>query len=308
MSRDPSEPRLPSAGKTALYALLLILSVAAFAQNLEVGPPFPISAGGLARIAIGPSEHFIVVWNSGDIFGQLYEPDGLPIGQVFQINNYPTAHQAAPQEEGDANAPNVGIDAAGNFVVAWPSAAGVAARRFSSSGEALGAEFTVAPPGSYVDVHVQSSGDFLVTWFGGGRLFESSGDPKGDAFPIPGRAVGMTPSGEFVVAWEGGNSYGYPVMEAQRYDSNGIPVGESILVSTVTTEQFVTHPAVAMSANGDFVIAWAHFSYGGTDIGNVAARLFNSDGTPVGDEFLDCCNGNVINDDPVVAMDAEGTS
>ena len=69
-------------------------------------------------------------------------------------------------------------------------------------------------------------------------------------------AVAMDAAGNFVVAWAGagqGDSIG---IFAQRYDSAGAPQGGEFRVNTYTPDG-QDAPAVAMDADGDFVVVCA---------------------------------------------------
>src|SRR3954454_24290295 len=91
-----------------------------------------------------------------------------------------------------------------------------------------------------------------------------SGGPVGDEFMVnsytPGyqvhSAVASDADGDSVVVWETetGVVDGYDI-HGQRYDAAGNPVGEEFLVSMLQTN-FQTHPSVAMTSDGDFVVAW----------------------------------------------------
>ncbi|WP_323785510.1 hypothetical protein [Thalassovita sp.] len=115
---------------------------------------------------------FVVVWSSygqdGDalgVFGQLFGADGSPIAGEFQVNttNY-----------GNQDRPAVTALADGGFLVAWSSHGqdgdgwGVYGQRYSSDGEAIGAEFVIntTTAGDQQDSAVTSlrDGRVLVTW------------------------------------------------------------------------------------------------------------------------------------------------
>jgi hypothetical protein len=67
-------------------------------------------------------------------------------------------------------------------------------------------------------------------------------------------------------------------------------------------------PAVAMDADGDFVVAWTSTESSGDDdwYGSVQARLFDSSGTPQGPEFQVNTYTTNTQSTPTVAMDADG--
>lgn len=109
-------------------------------------------------------------------------------------------------------------------------------------------------------------------------------------------------NGGFAIAWMSdeidGASYN---IYAQRYDSNGTPLGIVGNASQVNTAGNGRYPSVAGLTNGGFVIAWqgADSSYSG-----VYARLYNSNGAAQNNQFL--VNTYEINDQAYPA--AAGTS
>src|SRR5262245_58504950 len=116
-------------------------------------------------------------------------------------------------------------------------------------------------------------------------------------------AVALDADGDCVVVWQSkeqdGDGEG---VYGQRYNSAGTPQGEEFLVNTVT----VSHqdgPAVAMDANGNFVIAWQSYEQDGSGWG-VYARRYNAAGTPQGGEFLVNTFTEHYQSAPAVAMDA----
>ena len=174
---------------------------------------------------------------------------GAPVGSEFQVNTT-TAHHALTA--------SVAADDQGGFVVVWESTSndgqdgsgyGVLARRFDSSGSALGQDFQV---NSYTsghqkrpDVAMDSDGDFVVVW------------------------VSNTPSVQYRLF-------------AQRFSSTGSRVAVEFQVSTKTLAGEI-RGRVETNASGDFAIAWD--SSDGDDLG-VLARRFSSTGEPVAEEFV----------------------
>ena len=70
--------------------------------------------------------------------------------------------------------------------------------------------------------------------------------------------IAMADDGSFVAVWQsGGNLDGNGEgIFAQRFDANGVTLGDEFLVNTTTTGN-QTAPAIAMSgATGDFVVVW----------------------------------------------------
>src|SRR5688572_8274596 len=89
--------------------------------------------------------------------------------------------------------------------------------------------------------------------------------PAGGEFPvntfttnaqtIP--AVAADADGDFVVAWQSeGQDGNGPGIYAQRFDAGGGPRGAEFLVNDTAFAGSQFRPAVAMDADGDFVITW----------------------------------------------------
>lgn len=223
----------------------------------------------VARDAVG---NFVVVWESAaadeDIFAQRYASDGSPDGDRFQVNTI-TA--------GDQDSPVVAMGALGNFVVVWEgddaSQEGVFARRFDGNGNPL------------------DSSEFQVNTF----TTNDQGDPS----------VAMDADGDFVVAWESNGQDGDETgIYAQRYNANGSVAGSEFRVNTETGAN-QRDPAVALDADGDFVVAWSGYGQGGDSYG-IYAQRYTADGSGVGAEFQVNTETVSVQRDPVVAMDADG--
>jgi phosphoheptose isomerase len=168
---------------------------------------------------------------------------------------------------------------------------------------------------------MDASGDFVVAWQssdGSGygiyaQRYNAAGVPKGAEFPVntyttlrqAAPAVAMDADGNFIVAWQSqlqdGSNYG---VYAQRYNSTGAAAGAEFLVNTYTTSaQFA--PAVAMDADGDFIVAWHSYTQDGSSHG-VYAQRYNATGDPQGGEFLVNTFTENSQSTPSVAMDANG--
>ncbi|MBT9315052.1 calcium-binding protein [Leptothoe spongobia] len=90
--------------------------------------------------------------------------------------------------------------------------------------------------------------------------------------------IAMAHDGSFVIVWESQNQAGFlsgTDIVAQRFDANGNPIGEEILVNEGAIEDDQSNISVDMADNGAFVIAWD--SDDGDNLG-VFARQFNSSG------------------------------
>ena len=159
---------------------------------------------------------FIVVWDSygsagsdtsdRSIQGQRLDSSGRPQGGQFQVNTYSYLNQEDPE---------VAVGTDGNFVVVWQSfgSAGsvtdtfsVQGQRFDAAGNEIGNEFQVntntAGQQREPKVTMDSDGDFAVVW---NSLSGGGADTSGSS------------------------------IQAQRYDSMGLPIGDEFLVNSCTT-------------------------------------------------------------------------
>jgi hypothetical protein len=226
----------------------------------------------------------------------------VPIGPEFRVDNSTTGIQTRPA---------IAMSALGTFVVAWANSAelgyDIHARRFDSSGQPLTNEFRVNTATGrserYPSVAMAPGGAFVVVWTSAGedgsdtgifgRRYDASGSPQGAVFRANTYTQGdqsqphvaMDPTGAFVVAWR---SYyqlsptSGPDIFAQRYDSEGFPLGGEFRVNT-TTQGVQKAPAVAAGADG-FVITF-HGGVGG-DPSDVAGQRYSVAGAPLGGEFV----------------------
>ncbi len=194
-----------------------------------------------------------------------------------QVNTYTTGEQVGP---------SVGSTDNGDYVVVWSSqrSAGsdhlgysIQGQRFASNGSPMGGEFQV---NTYI-----------------------TGDQN-----RPAVAVGA--GGDFVVVWSsegssGTDTYQYSI-QGQRYSSDGAPIGGQFQVNTYTPFwQF--NPAVAMSAQGDFVVVWtSDGSYSTDSEFSIQGQRFASNGVALGGEFQVNSYTSSGQNNSSVAMDTDG--
>lgn len=275
-----------------------------------------------AAIVMDGSGNFVVVWNSyrqdgssNGIFGRRFDPNCEPLSDEFQINT---------ETSGNQKEPSVATDTAGNFVVTWHgpgiSQEDIFAQRFDPNGQPIGGEFRV---NSYTDdkqlcpsVAMNIDGSFVVVWESmdipeegksaiRGQLYDNSGSSIGPELVINDEPsdcrypdVAMDGSGNFAVVWmqdEGSNS-----IMAKLYNADGSAKTEPFEVSTIGFSS-ITSPSIAMDAAGHFVVAWD----GDPELASlddVHARLFEADGTPIGEQFVVNTTIAEAQQNPQVAM------
>ncbi len=187
------------------------------------------------------------------MFGQIFGPNGSPVGGEFQVNTRTIDTQYEPCAASLSG---------GGFVVTWTSEGqdgsntGVYGQMFAPDGTSVGDEFQV----NEYTINRQSNpfvtgledGGFLVTWFSAGQELPYGGD------------------GVF----------------AQRYGSDGSKVGSEFQVNTSSTGEQHQPTAVSM-ADGGFVIVWTSYGQDGTLNSDAIIGLrFDANGERIGSEFL----------------------
>jgi hypothetical protein len=215
-------------------------------------------------VAMAPDGRFAITWGGfnladnpsvQDIAAQRYTLAGgvvSPVGDNFLVN--------APTTVGDQFLPQVAMNAAGVFVVAW---------------------------------HGNGPHDASDIWF---QRFAADGTPVGDNTPVNTDYFGFTqrepdvaigPGGDFLVAWSGngGPDPSDLGVYVQRYDAAGSPLGGNTWVNTHFATGQQSRPRVARDDAGSALVTW--YGLGGPDVsdGGVYGRRYDPAGDPVGDEF-----------------------
>lgn len=260
--------------------------------------------------AMNANGDFVVVWESegqdgdiGGIFAQRFNSQGQSVKKEFQVNTNIASVQGSPA---------VAMDRAGNFVVVWESYGqdgdrfGIFGQVYKKTGKKLNKEFQVNTTTKnhqlFPDVAMDAKGNFVVTWtmvrkkknmfdiFA--QRFSRTGKPLGDEFQVNTYVdnnqwlsqVSMDRKGNFVIVWESFNqdsdSGG---VYAQLYSKTGKKIGDEFRVNT-TFITFQGYPSVAMDIRGNFVVAWDCYWFDGDNYG-IFAKIFDSDGNPITDEF-----------------------
>lgn len=144
----------------------------------------------------------------------------------------------------------------------------------AAPGDALGAAFTVFSDASQrlgaPAVARAPNGDFVVAWSGELGVYASfrnaDGSPKGPALLVEASSFAGLPdvavdgNGNAVVVWRRADDAVFGI-RMQRFTANGTPIGAAQTVSDLAPVEIgqlaLNRPAVAMAANGNFVVAWS---------------------------------------------------
>ena len=287
-----------TSGAVRNYALILLsflIGALLHAQeSIRLGDEFQVNSytpGNQWRsdVAVDAQSNFVVVWQSRtspgtdascySIQAQRYDCDGTPVGGQFQVNSYTTSCQEIPR---------VATDPQGNFVVVWES--------YGSYGS----------DASYHSIQAQK--------------YDANGTPLGGQFQVNSYTTGnqwwsdvaMDAQGNFVVVWTSWGSFGTDSspesIQAQYYDSSGTPVRGEFQVNSYTTYSQI-RPAVAVDAQGNFVVVWGSWGSYGTDTNfwNVQGQRFTGKGLALGREFQVNSLSEDIQNSPRVAAGANGS-
>jgi hypothetical protein len=214
------------------------------AAQVPVCDPFTVNASAAGDqlypdAAVGPNGRFVATWMSSDQDG-----DGWGIyARWFTATCQPLTADVQVNTVTHDNQyyPRIDPDGQGRFVIAWvDSPRGVFVRRFDNNGTALGGELDVAGTGLAYKASVSANG-----------------------------------SGSFVVAHLISGSPDLTVA-ARRFGSDGLPVGDTIIVATFPFPSWGEETAVELREDGSFLVVWG-------DGEEVFSRRYGPDDIPLGD-------------------------
>ncbi|MEM8931255.1 MAG: hypothetical protein AAGE94_08765 [Acidobacteriota bacterium] len=185
----------------------------------------------------------VVVWQESDIEGRRLTADLTPVGSDFQVS-FGTYSNAAP---------DVCVDAQGDFVAVW---------QFS---------------GFVNDIRVRRNvgGSFAP------QISDDIANSLRNTNIRQSPAVDCTTASEFVVAWQGETPEDDNAIAGRRFTVGVAQGATEFQVNTYTADPSLP-PDIAMDANGDFVVAWGQSDSVVRGLGGnagVATRRFQADGT-----------------------------
>jgi VCBS repeat-containing protein len=307
------------------------------ASGSAVGSEFKVNtttAGDQTNpaVAMDAAGDFVVAWETPDadqtgIYAQRYSANGAAAGSEFIVDTSFIGQQQAPA---------VAMSADGAFVIAWQgsvqdgSGYSIEAKLYDAAGAAQGGEFrvntTTTNDQKSPDVAMDGDGNFIVIWKsfqdGSGfgiyaQRYDSTGAALDGEFQINTTTLGdqidpdiaMDAMGDFVVAWGSNNGdTGYGIYAQYYQDGSGTPSGMGEFRVNTTTGGTVEKPAVAMSATGDFTVAWQSDGQDGNGLGIYSQRYSGNGGSPLAQGAEQRVNTMIsgAQDLPALAMDAFG--
>jgi len=257
-------------------------------------------------VALDSQGRFAVVWqgpgpSEEDIFLRLFQPNGTARTEELLVNLATAGRQLYP---------SVAAGGTGRLVVAWESRettatgdkAVVRVQRFDPNGSGVGAPILVDTDiydCRYPEVALDGAGRFVVAWMRDrtnhpivARLFNADGTPVTDPLTVNTASiasvtrpsVAMNARGCFLVAWDGDpNRASEDDIYARFYEPNGVPRGAPFVVNTIRAgaQQW---PQAALNDAKEFLVVWEHDT-GDPNATEIAARYFDPNGMPVGNQF-----------------------
>lgn len=274
----------------------------------------------------GGLDHVVMIWRDasekdGDgfgVFARVFDGTVLPMTGTDDI--------LIPQTTaGRQMMPWVDMKSDDTFIAAWSGKWDPAAgkrqtftRHFDPSGNPLSDEVlanTLAKGNTWaVVVDSSPSGRYAVVWRDDGdngirgRAYDASGVPVSanqfEAQRLQGDSATFSPGiairddGSFVVVFKENKAGG---IVGEQFDANQVSLG-TFVVTSKKTEQ-CDAPVIGMAADGRFVVVWRDGGYANEEI---VARVFNADGTPMGDDFVVPEDPAGDEFEPAIAMDSVG--
>jgi len=256
-------------------------------------------------VGLNGTGKFVICWEDGkdnlygDIFGQRFNENGARQDDNFKVNDVSVS--VSQYQPAVAAADN------GNFIVCWVDGRNdgtdIYAQRLDGNGAFLGNNFLVSDDNQGKDqwnpeIGLNSSGGFVVCWTDErnynqniyAQRYDNNGNALGANFkvndtddPASKPDIAVSEDGSFIICWMDARYSSEYDIYAQRFDSNGNPVGANFKVND-DNEQYIWHmsPAITVDGSDRFVICWEDERNGPTDI---YCQRFAADGSPLGSNF-----------------------
>jgi hypothetical protein len=273
-------------------------------DNFRVSDSTAPGDQSISGVAIAPDGVSLVVWDdrrngiTGDIYAQFLNPDGSPRGSNFRVNDDPLI-------SGNQYEPEVAVDDSSRFIVTWMDGRdrnwNIYAQRFTSSGESIGSNFRVTPQDSNQlspQIACSPEGYSVICWNDRRRnqwdvyaqIYTPDGQGIGENFRVnndTGAAqqllgdVAINRLGEFIVVWVD-NRNGNDDIFAQRFNIQGIRLGNEFRLNDDEGIASQSAPAVTALPDGGYLIVWADTRNGDYDI---YCQRITREGTKIGRNF-----------------------
>ncbi len=247
-------------------------------------------------VAVDPAGNFVVGWTQyggapNGIYARRYDAGGSPLDDPFPVHTTSTSNFYADAQ----------TDRSGNFTIVWQGSQGgpaqIFARRYDSSGAALGDDFVASETTTNNQqdpwLAMDSAGNFLITWRGfdasGAGLFarryDRFGTPVTDEFPLNATTSGgqynspcdLNDAGDFVAAWlsngQDGSGYGviarragltaYAGAQVDAHAPSGVTSISDVNGVLEAGETVLVQPTWANRTDGDLAVTGSATDFSG---------------------------------------------
>ena len=263
-------------------------------------------------IAMNSSGNTVIVWQDKngkdyEIYMQLFDGDGSPIGLPGKVNDFGWHDQKNPR---------AAISESGDFVVVWQSynqdgqGSGIFGQRFSHTGKKTGSEFRVNDQvlenQINPDVAMSKNGNFAIAWTGEiedgssrnifAQFFDTNGNKIGNEFQVNAYDVGsqdrvsvsVDDFNNIMFAWQGQKDENWNIF-ARKFNWDGIPSTQQDTLVNMTSEYNQTNPHVTIAGVNKFMVVWEnesmHEILEDTLLQNINGQVLINNGQKSGTQF-----------------------
>lgn len=265
-----------------------------------------------ASVTSSSDGRFVVSWTSHDGVdnpfntgskARIFNADGTPASDDVLVNQSEVGSQLAAEF---IELPD------GRLLAAWgefplpgmnTDIGAVNARIFDSTGQSSGDEFTLKEgPDVWPIMNIGLIGPdkFILSWIvyvqddqpdfdTKAQIFHLDGSAEGDPFLIHEEDPGFQSPSDVLILADGNIFYTWvgPQARGRLFYPDGTAATGEFLISQEDPAA-AAHPKSAQLANGQIAVVWTSYEGGDRYLSNtsVKARLFNTDGTSAGGEFI----------------------
>lgn len=276
----------------------------------RIGNNFQVNTDNTSTAQIQPAiaatnNNFIVVWadcrnNNYDIYYQLYNDNGNPIGVNTKVNDDVTSHT---QSE-----PAVAMYQSNNFIVVWKDHRNINGdifcQRYQSNSIPVGSNMKIN--NDIASAHQRCSwisqdgfGNYLISWEDErnhhcdiyGVCLDSLGNILSSNFKVNDDTVAAEQyyasndrnfNGDFIITWTDNRNGNFDVY-GQRYLANSTPIGTNFRINDDSTQFAQYYPIVSCDSIGNSVVVWIDYRNNDNDI---YGQRFDYQGNPLGTNFI----------------------
>ncbi len=220
-----------------------------------------------AQVAADAAGDFVLTWddlNAGTLSARRFNAQGAPMGGQFTV----TALTMETVNDVPTQTPQVAMDAAGDFVVAWTISTDTEGftdvlqsyyQQYNSAGAAVGGP-TLSNFGTLESVSMNDQGDFTVATENDGTIYfietSAAGSTLGSPrrFDVNSSTIALDNAGEYLTADVGPSQVAIDVYYANGANSSGFGLGDGNGTSPAIAIDRATGASLAAFEEGNSVL------------------------------------------------------